>query len=105
MTEYPEILQDLFDKLFDLMSEREIPEKTAEVVAMEATEMVRVNWGGAIIYFPKGRNDRRLKRDLEIYRRFDGTNRTQLCREYGIGTSRLYQIIQSIREELEEKRR
>ncbi len=105
MSDRMELYQDVFDKLFELMSEREIPEKTAEVVAMEATEMIRVNWGGATIYFPKVKNDRRLKRDLEIYRRFDGTNRTQLCREYGIGTARLYQIIQSIREELEEKRR
>jgi len=57
-------------------------------------------WGGQMIYFPKGAWVELSRRDLEIYREFNGKNRDEVMKKYGISRTRLYEIVNAVREEL-----
>ena len=98
MTGYPEILQDLLDKLVDLLSRKGIPEETAQNLATETVETIRKDWGGLNVYIPKGKIADPSERDLEIYKRFNEQPRVQLCREFKISEQRLYQIVKTVGE-------
>ncbi len=47
--------------------------------------------GGVFVYIDLS------ARDMEIYNRYNGNNRDQLCKEYGLSVQRLYQIINAVR--------
>lgn len=101
---YPEILVDLRDGLVEDLIEAGADRTTATEVAFKSAERVRKRWSGLAVYFPKGRAWELTQRDVEIYRRFDGHNKHQLCREYDISEQRLYQIVARVRAEEIEKR-
>lgn len=95
---YPEILADLREALVELLTEAGAPPQVAADLAGAAAERIRCRWGGMAVYIPKGR-DAQERRDYEIYRRFTGYNRQELCREYGLSEQRLYQIVARVRSE------
>ena len=97
MTGFPERLQNLLDKLV-VLSRKGISEETAKDLATETVETIRKDWGGLMVYIPKGEKAYPSERDLEIYKRFNGQNRSQLCREFKISTQRLYQIVKTVGE-------
>lgn len=95
---YPEILEDLAAKLTALLVEEGLPAARARDIAFRHAEQVRRDWGGQKIYVPMGQSYEVTQRDLEIYRRFDGRNGIDLCREYGITDTWLRAIITRARE-------
>ena len=50
---------------------------------------------GDMLYIPTGRRNQRAleERNDAIRREYNGQNRVDVCRKYGIGRARLYQII------------
>lgn len=64
------------------------------VTALIAEALVR-GWrkrcGTQRIYIPA--EPRNESRDTQIRREFNGTNRVEVCRKYGISRARLYQIV------------
>ncbi len=99
----PELIEELRDKLREFFIEEGIEEPAARRIAFRASEMVRLDFGGQTVYFPKGRSIEPSERDLAIYRRFNGDNRNQLCREFNLSTSRLYQIINFVSDYMTKK--
>jgi len=94
---YPEILSDLRDNLAEILTESGMEALEAKRLAAYAAERVREQWSGMSFYIPKARDWMLSKRDNEIYRRFNGENIKQLCREYGLSEQRLYQVIARVR--------
>lgn len=45
---YPEILNDIWDKVAELLAGHGMPPETAEYAALLAVEWIRTNWGGQI---------------------------------------------------------
>lgn len=45
---YPEILNDIWDKVAELLAGHGMPAETAEYAALLAVEWIRANWGGQI---------------------------------------------------------
>lgn len=101
---YPEILLDLRDNLTEILVEAGAEPGKATDLAFAAAERIRKKWGGIAVYIPQGKDWELSKRDYEIYRRFDGTNKHLLCREYEISEQRLYQIVARVRAEEISKR-
>lgn len=64
-----------------------------ELAARDLAQRMADNWGGQIIYFPKNYGGRLGARDAEIYRAFDGTNQSQLAKQYGLSVQQIYKII------------
>lgn len=78
---YPEALEELFAVL---------PE---DADRNEVIEAIVKAWGGHRIYIPVRYGYDVTARNKEIIQRYNGRNRDQLCKEFGIGRSRFYSIL------------
>lgn len=86
----------LQNELIDIVREEiGMNEEFATPIAGAIVRGLRKRVGGQRIYVPTAPKDE--SRDAAIFRRFNGTNGAELCREYEIGRSRLYQIIAKFR--------
>jgi Mor family transcriptional regulator len=97
--EYPEVLKDLADVVAELFQERGMEPEEAAKAGMDTADKIREYWGGQKIYIPKGVSFTLSKRDVEIYGRWKDRKATdlELCRQYDITHTRLYQIIHAVR--------
>lgn len=102
--EYPELLTDLADKLTEALVARGLDREKAREVGKEAAEFVRGEWGGQLVYIPKGTRFDLTQRDLEIWREFNGHNHADLVRKHGVTIQRIYQIVAAMREQELRKR-
>ncbi len=84
-----DFLNYLQDTLVQVLAEAENANHAAELLR----DRVVNDWGGQAPYITKGKKWQRDRRDHELYVRFNGSNRLELCREYGISSVRLYRII------------
>lgn len=102
--DYPELLSDTALHLRDLLVQLGISEEQAEFAAREAVEVIRVNWGGQVLYFAKGVTYQATQRDVEIWRKFKSDNAPELAKEYRLSTRMILYIVKRMRE-LERSRR
>jgi Mor family transcriptional regulator len=85
LTRYPEILKDLMDKAVEHLAEKlELPPETAQAAAFIVCEVIRREWAGSDIYFPRGLAYEIEQRDLEMFRLFTGSNQAELAKKYDI---------------------
>lgn len=87
------VLDDFKDQVLSEMINQGIDKSKAETIAVKLREHIRVHWGGQQIYFTVKGSIK--ERNAEIYRRYDGKNRVDLTREYGISQQYFYQIIKA----------
>lgn len=97
--EYPELLADLADKLTEILVRRGIERDKAKEIGREAAEFVRTEWGGQLVYVPKGTLFALTQRDMEIWEAFNGHNHADLARKHGVTLQRIYQIVAAMREQ------
>lgn len=102
--EYPEVLQDLADSIIEFMIESGEDPLGAATIGMRIAEHVREHWGGQKIYIPKACSYFCCLRDQEIFDKWNGSNSKELCNEYEITNTRLYQIIVGVRQERKERK-
>jgi len=96
----PELLRDLTDKATALAVEQVgLDREAAARLARALVDMMRKDWGGQLIYFPKGQGIDLTERDLEFYNRWNGTTEhlEQLSAEYNVSIQWAYQIIKAVR--------
>lgn len=60
---------------------------------------VVATWGGEPVYIKKRNKEEMKRRDQQVYRRFNGKNRHEICREFGISEVHFYSIIRRIHSE------
>lgn len=89
---YPEILADLAGLVLARALEY-LPGERAETLAIELAEDVRLKFGGALIYIPKGCAADREGRNAAIWRDFNGRNHAALARKYGLALATVYDIL------------
>lgn len=89
---YPEILADLAGLVLARALEY-LPGERAETLAVELAEDVRLKFGGALIYIPKGCAADRSDRNAAIWHDFNGRNHAQLARKYGLALATVYDIL------------
>lgn len=86
-----EVLDDMESNAADIMQSFGIAETIAKDAAGKLREHFRSHWGGQLVYFTKSHN--LDERDIEIYEKWNGRNRDDLCREYNLSLGRLYAIL------------
>lgn len=62
-------------------------------IVMGQIDRVAINCGGSGFYLPRGIECRLSARDREIVGKFNGRNKRELAREYGLSEMRIDQII------------
>ena len=70
---------------------------STDEIASAAAESFRHEFGGQLLYIPKGFAFDIDERDKEIYRKFDGTNHNDLAVEFGHSVQHIYRIIAQAR--------
>ena len=61
-----------------------LPEEMANYFSFRMIDCIRINMGGNTIYLSKGISLQRAIRNSEIYKKFDGKNYQELCKELGV---------------------
>lgn len=96
----PELLTDLAEHIAVALCELVSMEVgKAEHVAKEVTERMAAHWGGQNVYFPMGQSVQLSRRDRQIYDGFNGTNHSELARQYGVSLQWIYKIVKAVRKE------
>lgn len=70
--------------------------RLAQIVA-DQVDRVALRCGGGQFYLPKGLALKLSQRDREIFDRFNGRNKRELAREYGVSEMRIDQIVAAVR--------
>lgn len=97
--DYPDILIELVYLIHDrLTKEIAISQVDAERIAIDIAEKIRTEWGGGLIYIPKGNKLDRRGRNYKIWKDFNGDNHAALARKYDLAISTIYEIIDSERQ-------
>lgn len=99
----PEFLADLFQYTSDAARQIGLSDNDADQLADQLIDRVADEWGGLPIYIGKGTYMKLSRRDLDIYRDFNGYNHQELAHRYGITKVRVYAIIRRVKRELEDK--
>lgn len=92
------LLQDLKTHTEHLLSEINLSPELASQVANELMFQISQHWGGQLIYVVKDNKFLADRRDVEIYRAFDGQNHAELAQQYGLTTPYIYRIIKRMSE-------
>lgn len=97
----PELLADLGDHTADILSSKGgLPNNRAQELARDLVDRMRNNWGGQLVYFPKGDSIDIAERDLELWSKFNGSNHHILAKEYGMSVQAIYKRLCIIRDAL-----
>ncbi len=92
-----ELLSDLADRITTYLVGLGHPEESARHIAETIALDMANNWGGQLIYFPKGRFVLLPRRDRQIYAAFNGSNIKDLVQQYGVCEQHIYRIIKAMR--------
>jgi Mor family transcriptional regulator len=104
-TSGPEILVDLAQKVAArLVGMAGLAQDVANQVAIQVAEDMAEDWGGQIIYVPKGRAYQIAKAHLEIWRKFTGDNHAELASEFDLTVPAIYRILKRVRRQEMAKR-
>ena len=90
-----ELLADLADRITKALHQV-VPDLARQIAEAIALEMA-ADWGGQLIYFPKGKFVLLSKRDREIYAAFTGNNIKDLVRMFNVSEQHIYRIIKVMR--------
>ncbi|MDC8012914.1 Mor transcription activator family protein [Tahibacter soli] len=90
---WPQRLVDLYDVLFAYARKTGADAETAARDASARAVLIADYLGGAVVYLPRGDAMRKAVRDSEAYRRHDGRNTNVLAREYGMTTTKFYELL------------
>jgi Mor family transcriptional regulator len=99
LDKYPAVLLEIVETVRELLIAAGADPAKAHDIAFAAAEKVRHRWGGTTPYICKGVDFELDARDRELWRRYNGTNRLALCREFEITEQRFYQIMRRMNEE------
>jgi Mor family transcriptional regulator len=68
-------------------------------LGLKVAALIETDWAGEKIYIPKGSEYDNMRRNLEIWRKWDGTAacKYRLCREYGLTEVAFYLCIRAAR--------
>lgn len=90
---WPQRLVELYDVLFAFARKTGLDEETAARDASARAVLIADYLGGSVVYLPRGDALRKAVRDSEAYRRHDGRNTDTLAREYGMTTTKFYELL------------
>lgn len=94
-----------YDNLVSFISsqleEYDLKKDGAEAVANALADHLADYWGGHYFSFPKEHRRALSKRDMEVYRRYQGSsNHAELAESLGISSRALYKLIRRVRSRL-----
>ncbi|MBL3600658.1 MAG: DNA-binding protein [gamma proteobacterium endosymbiont of Lamellibrachia anaximandri] len=94
----PELLADLGERATAVLCKNaDLDADKATQVARELVDVMRLAWGGQLIYFPKGDSLETAERDLNLWADFTGDNQAELAKKYKLSIQQVYKKLREVR--------
>lgn len=100
----PELLNHLYVKIKNAGVATNLSEEESRLLAKKVTLDIAHDFGGEMIYIPKGILVHLTGRDLKIWQEFNGKNHNELARKYGVSVVWVYKILKKVQQEEVAKR-
>ena len=95
-----EVLQELQDVIARQLMEMDAAPDAASVTASSAVDYLSTYWAGQVVTFPKDAQYKLTLKELEIYDQYDGRNKDDLARRYGMTPRGMGKLLKRIREKI-----
>ena len=95
-----EVLQELQDVIARQLMELDTAPDAASVTASSVVDYLSTYWAGQVVSFPKDVQYKLTLKELEIYDQFNGRNKDELARAYGMTPRGIGKLIQRIRDKI-----
>lgn len=95
-----ELLEELRAVIARQLEEMGATPDAASVISSSAVDYLSTYWAGQVVTFPKDAQYKLTLKELEIYDQFDGRNRDDLARRYGMTPRGMGKLIERIRKKI-----
>ena len=95
-----EVLQELQDVIARQLMELDTAPDAASVTASSVVDYLSTYWAGQVVSFPKDVQYKLTLKELEIYDQYDGRNKDDLARRYGMTPRGMGKLLKRIREKI-----
>lgn len=98
-----EMLEELQAVIARQLEEMGTPPDAASVIGSSAVGYLSTYWAGQVVTFPKDAQYKLTLKELEIYDQFDGRNKDDLARRYGMTPRGMGKLLKRIREKIRDQ--
>jgi Mor family transcriptional regulator len=91
-----ELLSDIEAHATEIIKDHGIAQEIAEQAGVAIADFLADHWGGQNVSFPKDYQYKLASRDLQIYRRFNGSNYHTLVKETGMTERGLRKLLDRV---------
>lgn len=88
-----ELFTEIEENVIRLCKELKINDDVCKKIGCGVSDFIADFYAGQVIYFPAQTAFRRGKKDMQIYKKFNGNNYTELAREFGYSDSGIRKVI------------
>lgn len=100
-----ELLEELQAVIARQLEEMGTAPDAASVIGSSAVDYLSTYWAGQVVTFPKDAHYKLTLKELEIYDQFDGRNKDDLARRYGMTPRGMGKLLKRIREKIKAQNR
>ena len=98
-----ELLEELQAVIARQLEEMGTAPDAASVIGSSAVDYLSTYWAGQVVTFPKDAQYKLTLKELEIYDQFDGRNKDDLARRYGMTPRGMGKLLNRIREKIKKQ--
>lgn len=98
-----ELLEELQAVIARQLEEMGTAPDAASVIGSSAVDYLSTYWAGQVVTFPKDAQYKLTLKELEIYDQFDGRNKDDLARRYGMTPRGMGKLLKRIREKIKKQ--
>ena len=95
-----EVLQELQDVIARQLMELDTAPDAASVTASSVVDYLSTYWAGQVVSYPKDVQYKLTIKELEIYDQFNGRNKDDLARKYGMTPRGMGKLLKRIRDKI-----
>ena len=95
-----ELLEELQAVIARQLEEMGTAPDAASVIGSSAVDYLSTYWAGQVVTFPKDAQYKLALKELEIYDQYDGRNKDDLARRYGMTPRGMGKLLKRIREKI-----
>ncbi|MDR6767513.1 Mor family transcriptional regulator [Acidovorax delafieldii] len=95
-----ELLEELQAVIARQLEDMGTAPDAASVIGSSAVDYLSTYWAGQVVTFPKDAQYKLTLKELEIYDQFDGRNKDDLARRYGMTPRGMGKLLKRIRDKI-----
>ena len=95
-----ELLEELQAVIARQLEEMGTAPDAASVIGSSAVDYLSTYWAGQVVTFPKDAQYKLTLKQLEIYEQYDGRNKDDLARRYGMTPRGMGKLLKRIRDKI-----